>query len=205
MLLNCGVGEDSWESLGLQGDPVNPKGNQSWVFIRRTDAEAEAPILWPPDVKNWLISKDLDAGKDWRWEEKGMTKDETVGWHHQLDGPEFEQAPEVGNGQGSLACYSPWGRRVGHDWVTELNCKQHLLKGLSSWPTIPVGTLFIFVFYVVLYKHLSYSIIFCHYKIMEHNFLIPKKWGTDTTMFPPKTQSSSIGKFRQKHKFTCCN
>ena len=95
MLLNCGAGEDSWESLGLQGDqPVNPKGNQSWIFIRQTDAEAEAPILWPPDAKNWLIGKDPDAGKDWRQEEKGMTEDEMVEWHHRLDGYKFE-LPEL--------------------------------------------------------------------------------------------------------------
>ena len=94
--------------------PVNPKGNQSWIFIGRTDAKAETPIFWPPDVKNWLIRKDPDAGKDWRLEEKGATEDETVGWHHWLDGHEFEQTPEgvadgqgVGDGQGSLACYSP--------------------------------------------------------------------------------------------------
>ena len=88
--------------------PVHPKGNQSWIFIGRTDAETEIPILWPPDVKNWLIWKDPDAGKDWRQEKKGMTEDEMVGWHHQLDGHEFEQAPGVGDGQGSLACCSPW-------------------------------------------------------------------------------------------------
>ena len=70
--------------------PVYPKGNQSWIFIGRTDAEAETPILWPPDVKNWLIGKDTDAGQDWRQEEKGITEDEVVGWHHQLDGHEFE-------------------------------------------------------------------------------------------------------------------
>ena len=70
--------------------PVHPKGNQSWIFIGRTDAEAETPILWPPDVKNWLTGKDPDAGKDWRWEEKGMREDEMVRWHHQLNGPEFE-------------------------------------------------------------------------------------------------------------------
>ena len=91
MLLNCGVGEDSSESSGLQGDlPVHPKGTQSWIFIGRTDAEGETPILWPPDVKNWLIWKDPDAGKDWRWEEKGTTEDEMVGWHHWLNGHEFE-------------------------------------------------------------------------------------------------------------------
>ena len=81
---------------------VNPKGNQSWIFIGWTDAEAEAPILWPPDVKNWLIGKDPDAGKDWRQEEKGITEHEMVGWHHGLDGHEFEQALEAGNGQGGL-------------------------------------------------------------------------------------------------------
>ena len=70
--------------------PVHPKGNQSWIFIGRTDAEAETPILWPPDAKNWLIGKDPDAGKDWRWKEKGKTEDEMVGWHHQLDGHEFK-------------------------------------------------------------------------------------------------------------------
>ena len=91
--------------------PVHPKGNQSWIFIGRTDAEAEAPILWPPDVKNWLLRKDPDAGKDWRQEEKGMTEDEMVGWHHWFDGHEFEQALSVGDGQGSLACCSPWGRK----------------------------------------------------------------------------------------------
>ena len=90
---------------------VNPKGNQSWIVIGRTDAEAETPILWPPDVKSWLIGKDPDAGKDWRREEKGTTEDEMVGWHHQLDGHEFEQALGVGDGQKSLVCCSPWGRK----------------------------------------------------------------------------------------------
>ena len=77
--------------------PVNPKGNQPWIFIGKTDAGAEAPILWPPDVKSWLIGKDPDAGKDWRQEEKGMEEDEMIGWHHQPDGHEFEQAPGVGD------------------------------------------------------------------------------------------------------------
>ena len=86
--------------------PVHPKGNQSWIFIGGTDAKAEAPILWPPDVKNWLIGKDPDAGKDWRQEEKGRTEDEMVGWHHQFDGHEFEQAPGVG-----LSCCRPWGHK----------------------------------------------------------------------------------------------
>ena len=88
--------------------PVPPKGNQSWIFIGRTDVEAETPILWPPDAKNWLLGKDPDSGKDWR-QEKGMTEDEMVGWHQWLNGHEFEQAPGVGDGQGSLVCCSLWG------------------------------------------------------------------------------------------------
>ena len=105
--------------------PVHPKGNQSWIFIGRTDAETETLILWPPDVKNWFIRKDPDAGKDWRQEEKGRTEDEVVGWHHRLNRHEFEQAPGIGDGQGSLACCSPWGLKEsdttkGLNW-TELN------------------------------------------------------------------------------------
>ena len=91
--------------------PVHPKGNQSWIFIGRTDAEAETPILWPPDAKSWLIGKNPDAGKHWRQEEKGMTEDEMVEWHHWLNEHELEQAPGVGDGWGSLACCSPWGRK----------------------------------------------------------------------------------------------
>ena len=90
---------------------VNPKGNQSWIFTERSEAKAETPILWPPNVKNWLIKKDPDAREDWRREEKGTTEDEMVGWHHQFNGHEFEQALGVGDGQGSLVCFSPWGRK----------------------------------------------------------------------------------------------
>ena len=88
---------------------VHPKGNQSWIFIVRTDAEAEIPKLWPPDGKNWLIGKDPEAGKDWRQEEKGTTEDEMVGWHHWLNRHEFEQNLGESEGQGSLVCRSPWG------------------------------------------------------------------------------------------------
>ena len=91
--------------------PLYPKGNQSWTFIGRTDAEAETPILWPPDVKNWLIAKDPAAGKDWRREEKGTTEDEMVGWHHWLNGHEFDYTLGVGDAQGSLVCCSPWGHK----------------------------------------------------------------------------------------------
>ena len=87
--------------------PVHSEGDQSWVFIGRTDADAETPILWPPDVKNWLIGKDPDAGKDWMWEEKETTEDEMAGWHHGLNGHEFEWTLGVGDGQGGLAYYSP--------------------------------------------------------------------------------------------------
>ena len=99
--------------------PIYPKGNQSWIFIGRTDAEAETPKLWPPDEKNWLLGKDnmegmRNSGKDWRWEEKGTTEGEMVGWHHRLNGHDFEQALGVGDGQWSFACCSPWRCKVSH-------------------------------------------------------------------------------------------
>ena len=97
--------------------PVNPKGNQSWIFIARTNAQAEVPMLWPPTV----IGKNPDAEKDWRQEKKGMTEDEMVGWHHQLDGHEFEQVPGVGVIQGSLECCSPWA------------CKEWDMTELLNW------------------------------------------------------------------------
>ena len=108
--------------MARRSNLVNPKGNQSWIFIGKIDTEA--PVVWPPDVKNSLTGKAANAGKDWR--QKGMTEKEMVGWHHQFDGHEFEQAPGVGEGQGSMACCSPWGRRVGHDWETELNWQGHV-------------------------------------------------------------------------------
>ena len=104
---------------------VNPKGNQSWIFTGRTDAKAETPIVWPSDVKNWLLGKNPNAGKDWRQEEKGTTEDEMAGWHHLLNEREFEQAPGVGDGQGSLVCCSPWACKELDmtDWLTKLNCE----------------------------------------------------------------------------------
>ena len=104
--------------------PVNPKGNQPWIFIGRTDTEADIPILWPPDPKSWLIWKNPDAGKDWGQEEKGMTEDEMVEWHHWLNGHEFEQILGDDKGQGSGACCSPWGHKVSDTtewlkWLTE--------------------------------------------------------------------------------------
>ena len=99
---------------------VNPKGNQSWIFIGRADVEDETPILWPSDAKDWLIWKDPDAGKDWRQKEKGMTEDKLVGWHHRLDGHELKQALGVVDGQGSLVCCSLWGHKE-PDTTEQLN------------------------------------------------------------------------------------
>ena len=101
--------------------PVHSEGDQPWDFFGKNDAKAETPVLWPPHVKSWLIGKDSDAGREWGQEEKGMTGDETAGWHHRLDGHEFEWTPGDGDGQGGLACCDSWGRRVGHNWATELN------------------------------------------------------------------------------------
>ena len=178
MLLNCGVGEDSWESPGLQGDqPVHPEGDQSWVFIGRTDVKAETPILWPPDAKSWLIWKDPDAGKDWGQEEKWMTEDEMVGWHHQLSGHEFEWTPGVGDGQGG------WRAAVHgvaksqtqlSDW-TELSNLFHLAHALevyvwcSKWWDFPfmaesystVHIYYIFFIHSPADRHLSYSLGYC--------------------------------------------
>ena len=99
---------------------IKPKGNQSWIFIGRTDAKAETPILWPPEVKNWLLRSDSDAGKDWRQEEKGTTEDEIVGWDHRLDEHEFEPTPGFGDGQRNLACCSPWSHKES-DMTERLN------------------------------------------------------------------------------------
>ena len=123
-------------------EPVNPKGNQSWIFIGRTDAEAEIPILWPPDAKNGLLGKDPDAGQDWR--QKGTTWDEMVGWRHWLNAHEFEQAVGVGDGQGNLACCSAWGHKVEHDWVTELTVEVVIPVGLLVFPEVST-----YLFYVI--------------------------------------------------------
>ena len=100
--------------------PVHPRGGQSWVFIGRTDVEAETPIFWIPDVKSWLIWEDPDAGKDWGQEKKGMTEDKMVGWHHRLNGHGFGWILGVGDGQGGLCVVVHGSQRVGHDWATEL-------------------------------------------------------------------------------------
>ena len=143
--------ESSLDSKEIQ--PVNPKGNQSWILIGRTDAEAATSILWPPHVKNWLIGKDPDGDeKDWRWEEKGITEDEMVGWYHQLDGHEFEQATGAGDGQGSLACCSPWG------------CKESDTTEQLNWINTNTGgiwiSLVILVFILILKLFISFVLVF---------------------------------------------
>ena len=110
--------------MRLQVKPANPKGNQPWVFTGRTDAEAEAPIIWPPDTKSRLIGKDPDDGKDWGQEEKGATEDEMAGWRHWLDGREFKWTLGVGDGQGGLACCNSWGHKESD--TTELNWTEKL-------------------------------------------------------------------------------
>ena len=123
--------------------PVSPKGNQSWIFIGRTDAEA--PILWPPDAMNRLIRKDPDAGKVWRQEKKGTTEDKMVGWHHQLNGHEFEQAPRDGKGQGSLVCCSPWGHKE-LDTTEWLNNRIHCWFQWQTWRNHKYGQLRAYVY-----------------------------------------------------------
>ena len=115
---------------------VHPKGDQSWVFIGRTDAVAETPVLWPPDAKSWLIGKDTGAGRDWGQEKEGMTEDEMAGWHHQLDGHEFESTPGVGDGQGGLAYCNSWGCKE-LDTAEQLNwteLKDVKMRKILLWP-----------------------------------------------------------------------
>ena len=133
MLLNCGVGEDSGESLGLQGDPpVQSEGDQPWDVFGRNDVKAETPVIWPPHGKSWLTGKDSEAGRDWGQEEKGTAEDEMAGWHHWLDGHESEWTLGVGDGQGGLACSDSWGCRESDmterlNW-TELNTNYYLTQ-----------------------------------------------------------------------------
>ena len=134
MLLNCGVGEDSESPLDCKEiQLVHPKGDQSWVFVGRTDNEDETPYLWPPDTKSWLIGKDPDAGKDWGQEEKGTTEDEMVGWHYQLDGHGFWVDSRSWWWTGRTGMLQFMGlQRVGHDWATELNWSPSLRSKKDS-------------------------------------------------------------------------
>ena len=131
ILLNCGIGEDFEVLLDCKEiKPVHPKGNQSWIFIGRTDAEAETPILWPTDVKNWLIWKDPDPGKDWRWEEKGMTEDEMDGWMASQTWVWISSGSWWGLGRPGML-QSMGLQRVSHHWATELN-RTELVLCISS-------------------------------------------------------------------------
>ena len=142
--------------------PVNPKGNKPWIFIAKT--EAKAPILWPPDVKSWLIGKDPDAGKDWGQEEKGVTEDEMFGWHHWLNAHEFEQTPGDTEGQGSLACCCPWGPKES-DMTEQLNNNDDITQPIDVWNLpvtwqehyIPISFFFVYGMMVVAHKWWSVS------------------------------------------------
>ena len=136
MLLNCGVGEDSWESLNCKEiQPVHSKGDQAWVFFGRNDAKAETPVLWLPHAQCWLIGKDSDAGRDWG-QEKGTTEDETARWHHWLNGHEFEWTLGVGDGQGGLACCNSWGHKES-DMTERLNWTELFVSCLLPTFVLP--------------------------------------------------------------------
>ena len=170
MLLNCVVGEDSWE--------FHPKGDQSWVFIGRTDVEAETPVLWPPDVKNWLIWKDPDDGKDWGQEEKGTTEDEMVEWHHWLDGHGFGWTLGVGDGQGGLVCCGSWGHKES-DMTEQLNWTQILLPELRRYHLCP--------YLSNKYSNHVYTTKLYSFRQLLGYFLSPTKAGPAT--FPLKSPS----------------
>ena len=141
--------------------PSHPKGDQSWVFIGRTDAEAETPVLWPPDVKSWVIGKDPDTWRDWGQEEKGTTEDEMAGWHHWLDGHEFVWTPGVGDGQGSLACCNSWGCKESDmtewlNWTELTEAKTFSLLIIHPWiPLIKIKKFNIFVSYSFMFTKLT--------------------------------------------------
>ena len=133
MLLNCGVGEDSWVPWTARRSNESILKRSVLVVHWKDYVEAETPVLWPPDAKSWLICKDPDAGKDWGQEEKGTTEDEMVGWHHWLNGQEFEWTLGVDDGQGGLAYCSPWGRQESDmterlNWLTEYNIIEFKLE-----------------------------------------------------------------------------
>ena len=159
MLLNCGVGEDSSESLGpLEIQPVHSEGDQPWDFFGRNDAKAEAPILWPPHAKSWLIGKDSDAGRDWGQEEKGTTEDEMAGWYHGLDGRESEWTPGVGDGQGGLVCCD--------SGVAESDTSEQL-----NWTDIHINIHTTTYIYAYIYTHIHAYILCVLYVLLN-----PTSW-----------------------------
>ena len=125
--------------------PLHSERDPSWVFFGRNDAKAETPVLWPPHAKSWLIGRDSDAGKDWGQEEKGMTEDEMAGWHHRLDGLEFEWTPGVGDGQGGLACCSSWGRK-----------ESDTTEWLNGWMDVCIYIYIIYIYISHLYPVLCW-------------------------------------------------
>ena len=174
MLLNRGVEKALESPLDCEEiPPVNPKGNQSW--IGRTDAEAEAPIIWPLDAKNWLIGKDPDAEKDWRQEEKGTTEDEAVGWHHQLNGHEFEQTLGDDGGQKPGVLQSMGSQRVGHHWVTEQQ-QQYIFIISSSQNYFYRGNLGVSLLNLRYNCHLCSSAHSCHEKKVKGHSLKSGVW-----------------------------
>ena len=145
--------------------PVHPKGNQSWIFIGKTDAEAETPIFWLPDVKKWLTGKDPDAGKGWR-QENGTTEDERVGWYHRLDGREFEQAPGAGDGQGILACCSSRGHKES-DMTERLNWTELSSKSFTAFNSyIHVIGPFWVDFYIWCEVKVQFDSFACEYSVV---------------------------------------
>ena len=166
---------DSWGSLGLQGD-------QSWVFIGRTYVEAETPILWLPDVKSLLIGKDPDAGKDWGQEEKGMTEDEMVGWHHQLNGHGFGWTPGVGDGQGGLACCGSWDHKES-DTTKRLNWTELHTAHSNLWLSLRVRNLAITVHFTSTYLLKPvymffpfWNKIYCYKPLRNQNIIFRNVW-----------------------------
>ena len=153
--------------------PVHPKGDHSWVFIGRTDVEAETPVLWPPHAKGWLIGKDSDAGRDWGQEEKGMTEDEMVEWHHRLNGHGFGWTLGVGDGQGGLTCYDSWDRKES-DTTERLNWTELRLKNNTiDWDKVgsfdlsyPVNCFAIF-FFLSVYIHMCFRSFFTSWQIFK--------------------------------------
>jgi len=139
------------------------KGNQSLVFTGRTDAKAKTPILWPSHAKNWLIGKDSDAGKDWGQEEKGMTEDEMAGWHHRLEGHEFEWTPGVGDGQRGLVCCNSWGHKESNT-TEQLNWTESKLVPTSSFPPLLCITLYFFSWYY--FPHNAYDYLKLSYLLL---------------------------------------
>ena len=161
MLLNCGVGEDSWESLGLQGDPTSPFWRISaWDFFGRNDAKAETPVLWPPHAKSWLIGKDSAARRDWV-QEKGMTEDEMAGWHQWLYGRESEWTPGDGDGQEGLACCGSWGYK-------ELDTTERL-----NWTELMVRTQFYLLWVLNPSTSLPVPVRYCHSSFRPSGVLCP--------------------------------